>query len=141
MCIGAGSIKSKHGSGQSSLYGLLLMCGYLGFDGFTSTWQDKMFKGYQMSIYNQILYVQLCSACVSTGMLFIAQQVRLRWNIQTVVLFCFVLFFTPQHNYNPNVSASRDELARWNTAWPDIPMPTAVSRCFLQFLQLILGAM
>lgn len=43
----------------------MLMIGYLGFDGFTSTWQDRMFKGYSMSVYNQILYVQLCSACVS----------------------------------------------------------------------------
>lgn len=50
---------------DSSLWGCLLMLGYLGFDGFTSTWQDKMFKGYSMSIYNQILFVQLCSACVS----------------------------------------------------------------------------
>lgn len=50
---------------DSSLFGCMLMIGYLGFDGFTSTWQDRMFKGYSMSVYNQILYVQLCSACVS----------------------------------------------------------------------------
>lgn len=47
------------------MFGCMLMVGYLGFDGFTSTWQDRMFKGYSMSVYNQILYVQLCSACVS----------------------------------------------------------------------------
>lgn len=66
-----GSISSKHSKNmaESSIFGISLMLGYLGFDGFTSTWQDKMFKGYSMSIYNQILFVQLCSACVSITML------------------------------------------------------------------------
>ncbi len=33
-----------------------------------SAWpaQDKMFKGYQMSTYNQILYTTLCSSAIST---------------------------------------------------------------------------
>lgn len=39
-----GSVKSKHASSDSSVFGLLLMLGYLGFDGFTSTFQDKLFK-------------------------------------------------------------------------------------------------
>lgn len=39
-----GSVKAKHASSDSSMYGLLLMLGYLGFDGFTSTFQDKLFK-------------------------------------------------------------------------------------------------
>ena len=39
-----GSIKSKHASADSSIFGILLMLGYLGFDGFTSTFQDKLFK-------------------------------------------------------------------------------------------------
>lgn len=50
---------------QSSLKGLLLMLTYLGFDGFTSTFQDKLFKGRKMSIFNQMLYVNACSAIVS----------------------------------------------------------------------------
>ena len=41
------------------------MCGYLAFDGFTSTFQERLFKGYQMTIYNQILYVNLFSAIFS----------------------------------------------------------------------------
>lgn len=41
------------------------MCGYLAFDGFTSTFQERLFKGYQMTIYNQILYVNLFSATFS----------------------------------------------------------------------------
>lgn len=50
---------------DSSVYGLALMLGYLGFDGFTSTFQDKLFKGFQMTTYNQILYTTLCSALLS----------------------------------------------------------------------------
>ncbi|KAI7845535.1 hypothetical protein COHA_000958 [Chlorella ohadii] len=60
-----GSVKSRHASSDSSVFGLMLMLGYLGFDGFTSTFQDKLFKGYQMTIYNQILYVTSFSATFS----------------------------------------------------------------------------
>jgi hypothetical protein len=38
----------------SSLYGLLLMGGYLVADGYTSTVQQSMFRGYSMSTYNQV---------------------------------------------------------------------------------------
>ena len=41
------------------------MAGYLACDGFTSTFQSKLFKGYQMTIYNQILYTTLFSAGLS----------------------------------------------------------------------------
>lgn len=55
---------------ENSIWGILLMMGYLGFDGFTSTFQDKLFKGYNMDIYNQIFYVTLCSSVLSmTGLL------------------------------------------------------------------------
>lgn len=50
---------------DSSVYGLALMLGYLGFDGFTSTFQDKLFKGFQMTTYNQILYTTLWSSLLS----------------------------------------------------------------------------
>lgn len=62
-----GSLSSKHAkkSAETSMYGVSLMLGYLGFDGFTSTFQDKLFKGYQMETYNQMLYVNLFSASVS----------------------------------------------------------------------------
>lgn len=56
------------------MIGILLMLGYLAFDGFTSTFQDKLFKGYQMSIYNQIMYVQAFSAGFSTLGLITAGQ-------------------------------------------------------------------
>ena len=62
-----GEVKSKTAKDawDSSIYGLLLMLGYLGFDGFTSTFQDRLFKGYQMTTYNQILYTTLCSSVLS----------------------------------------------------------------------------
>jgi hypothetical protein len=44
MFLMTGSVKSKLASEDSSLFGLALMLGYLGFDGFTSTFQDKLFK-------------------------------------------------------------------------------------------------
>ena len=35
------------------------------FDGFTSTFQDKLFKGYGMEIHNQIFYTTMCSCLLS----------------------------------------------------------------------------
>ena len=35
------------------------------FDGFTSTFQDKLFRGYDMEIHNQIFYTTLCSCILS----------------------------------------------------------------------------
>ena len=49
----------------TSEYGILLMLGYLFFDGFTSTFQDKLFVGYKMETYNQMLWVNFCSAFIS----------------------------------------------------------------------------
>merc|ERR1740124_549816 len=50
---------------SSSMYGLLLLAGFLGLDGFTSTFQEKLFKEHVTSKYNQMLYVNLGSATVS----------------------------------------------------------------------------
>lgn len=61
----SGNITAKKASDADSYYGLLLMLGYLGFDGFTSTFQEKLFAGYQMTIYNQMLYVNMCSGFMS----------------------------------------------------------------------------
>jgi adenosine 3'-phospho 5'-phosphosulfate transporter B2 len=58
-----GEITSKAAEGQSTgIYVTTLVLGYLGFDGFTSTFQDKLFKGFQMETYNQMLWVNFCSA-------------------------------------------------------------------------------
>jgi len=66
------SSASKHhgkSASETSAYGVMLMAGYLGFDGFTSTFQDKLFKGYAMETYNQMLWVTACSACLSAAWL------------------------------------------------------------------------
>ncbi|DBA71674.1 TPA: hypothetical protein ACH3X2_001127 [Trebouxia sp. C0005] len=60
----SGKAASK-GANQSSYLGFTCMLVYLAFDGFTATFQDKLFKGHQMSIFNQMLYVNVCSAIVS----------------------------------------------------------------------------
>mmetsp|Transcript_134026 Transcript_134026/g.237244 ORF Transcript_134026/g.237244 Transcript_134026/m.237244 type:complete len:336 (-) Transcript_134026:160-1167(-) len=56
---------SSPGDGESTFYGLFLLCLYLGFDGLTSTMQEKLFRQYKVSMYNQILYVNVCSSFVS----------------------------------------------------------------------------
>ncbi|KAI4382362.1 hypothetical protein MLD38_008335 [Melastoma candidum] len=67
----AGSDVSPYSGGrESTVWGVSLMAGYLGFDGFTSTFQDKLFKGYDMEIHNQIFYTTVCSCILSfTGLL------------------------------------------------------------------------
>jgi len=61
----SGDIKSKHASQGSSVYGLVLMLGFLACDGFTSTFQEKLFKEHKTSKYNQMMYVNGGSMCVS----------------------------------------------------------------------------
>jgi len=58
--------KAAKKAAETTSYGVALMVGYLGFDGFTSTFQDKLFKGYQMETYNQMLWVNFCSAAISS---------------------------------------------------------------------------
>ncbi|XP_052187943.1 UDP-galactose/UDP-glucose transporter 5B [Diospyros lotus] len=66
----AGDISPYNRGRESTIWGVLLMIGYLGFDGFTSTFQDKLFKGYDMEIHNQIFYTTLCSCILSlTGLI------------------------------------------------------------------------
>merc|ERR1719453_987048 len=49
----------------NSAYGMLLLFGFLACDGLTSTMQEKLFKEHQTSKFNQMLYVNGCSAIVS----------------------------------------------------------------------------
>ncbi|KAL2328709.1 hypothetical protein Fmac_022136 [Flemingia macrophylla] len=67
----AGTDISPYGRGrENTVWGVSLMIGYLGCDGFTSTFQDKLFKGYNMEIHNQIFYTTLCSCVLSlTGLI------------------------------------------------------------------------
>ena len=54
---------------ETSEYGILL-CSGICFDGFTSTFQDRLFVGYNMETYNQMLWVNFCSAIISVVHLF-----------------------------------------------------------------------
>jgi len=54
--------------------GLLLILGYLFSDGFTSTLQERLFKGYNMSTYQQMLYVSLVSSLFSLAGLIIRDE-------------------------------------------------------------------
>ncbi|XP_012849833.1 PREDICTED: UDP-galactose/UDP-glucose transporter 5B-like, partial [Erythranthe guttata] len=66
----AGDISPYSRGSESTVWGVSLMIGYLGFDGFTSTFQDKLFKGYDMEIHNQIFYTTMCSRMISfTGLI------------------------------------------------------------------------
>merc|ERR1719333_595750 len=60
-----GSIQAPHGQAGDSVYGLGLLVGFLLFDGFTSTFQEKLFKEHQTSKYNQMLYINIGSAFTS----------------------------------------------------------------------------
>mmetsp|Transcript_81727 Transcript_81727/g.144767 ORF Transcript_81727/g.144767 Transcript_81727/m.144767 type:complete len:329 (-) Transcript_81727:245-1231(-) len=81
MFLLTGQIDSPQGSG-SSLWGLLLLCAFLALDGLTSTTQEKLFKEHRTSKYNQILYVNLCSAVTS----FVA--LILPGNLMPALAFC-----------------------------------------------------
>merc|ERR1719321_2480382 len=50
---------------SNSMYGLLLLLGFLACDGLTSSMQEKLFKEHKTSKFNQMLYVNGCSAIVS----------------------------------------------------------------------------
>jgi len=78
-----GDIKSKHADKGSSVYGLILLMCFLACDGFTSTFQEKLFKEHKTSKYNQMLYVNSGSAIVSGGSLMLSGQAG------TAINFCF----------------------------------------------------
>jgi len=59
-----GTISAKHQHG-TSIHGLILLLVFLGLDGFTSTFQEKLFKDHKTSKYNQMLYVNTFSGIVS----------------------------------------------------------------------------
>lgn len=53
----------------ATVFGLLLMLGYLASDGFTSTFQEKLFKEHNVSTYNQMFWVNSCAVLLSAGLL------------------------------------------------------------------------
>eukprot|EP00438_Fugacium_kawagutii_P023600 Skav205956 [mRNA] locus=scaffold442:159082:160059:+ [translate_table: standard] len=69
MFLLTGPIASPSGKNDdttsNSFKGLLLLLLFLALDGITSPMQEKLFNEYGLSKYNQILWVNLCSATVS----------------------------------------------------------------------------
>jgi adenosine 3'-phospho 5'-phosphosulfate transporter B2 len=68
-----GNISAKHSSGTSA-HGLILLLTFLGLDGFTSTFQEKLFKQHKTTKYNQMFYVNSFSALVSLLTLLASQK-------------------------------------------------------------------
>ncbi|KAG6792669.1 hypothetical protein POTOM_001821 [Populus tomentosa] len=87
--LSAGTEISPYSRGrENTVWGVSLMLGYLGFDGFTSTFQDKLFKGYDMEIHNQIFYTTLCSCILSlTGEFSNLAQSLSRINYENIVIY------------------------------------------------------
>jgi len=60
-----GPITSQNDEG-TSIKGLALLLVFLGMDGFTSTFQEQLFKEYKTSKYNQMFYINGASCLVSS---------------------------------------------------------------------------
>ncbi|XP_068668738.1 UDP-galactose/UDP-glucose transporter 5B-like [Aristolochia californica] len=73
----ASDINPYNSRRENTVWGVFLMTGYLGFDGFTSTFQEKLFKGYDMEIHNQIFFTSLCSLILSFSGLVLQGQLLL----------------------------------------------------------------
>ena len=56
----------KHNSRETTISGLVLMVGYMGFDSFTSNWQSHMFKEYKVSSMQMMFNVN-CFSCLLTS--------------------------------------------------------------------------
>ena len=60
-----GDVSARGGSPDDSFFGILLLLGFLFLDGFTSTFQEKIFKDHKGSSYNQMFYNNIASAILS----------------------------------------------------------------------------
>merc|ERR1719199_1462277 len=72
---------ASHSTADNSTRGLLLLAAFLLLDGFTSTFQEKLFKEHTTTKYNQMFYINLGS-CVISSCTLIASG-----NLQTAVAF------------------------------------------------------
>jgi len=83
MFLMTGSISSSHSThAHSSFWGLLLLVVFLACDGLTSSMQEKVFKEHNTSKYNQMFYINLCSAVISIVTLLITR------NLFIAIAFC-----------------------------------------------------
>jgi len=65
-----GDISPEYRSDGSTWYGIALLMAFIVLDGFTSTFQESLFAENMVSKYNQMLYINLCSAAISSLMLY-----------------------------------------------------------------------
>jgi len=70
-----GPVDSPSNAGNSSR-GFLLLAAFLALDGFTSTFQEKLFKDHETTKYNQMLYVNLGSCVISSVTLLLSGQIQ-----------------------------------------------------------------
>mmetsp|Transcript_55516 Transcript_55516/g.162227 ORF Transcript_55516/g.162227 Transcript_55516/m.162227 type:complete len:355 (+) Transcript_55516:63-1127(+) len=59
-----GQITADNSHGTSA-YGLLMIVAFVALDGFTSTFQERLFREHLTSKYNQMLYINLVSAAIT----------------------------------------------------------------------------
>lgn len=67
IMISSGNVSAKHaGAAEADTpFGFGLLIAYLLFDAITSTYQEKLFEKYDMTVYNQMLYINASSATIS----------------------------------------------------------------------------
>jgi len=66
MFLLTGDLSAEHAHhSHASIYGLLLLLAFLALDGFTSTFQEKLFKEHNTTRYNQMLYINIGSCTIS----------------------------------------------------------------------------
>jgi solute carrier family 35 (adenosine 3'-phospho 5'-phosphosulfate transporter), member B2 len=66
IMITSGSVSAAAGGVPADdAFGFALLAAYLLFDAVTSTMQDFLFQRYAMSVYNQMLFINLSTGCLS----------------------------------------------------------------------------
>lgn len=69
IMISSGNVSAKH-TGAADVdtpFGFGLLVVYLIFDAITSTYQERLFEKYDMTVYNQMLYINMSSATLSVA--------------------------------------------------------------------------
>lgn len=67
VMISSGNVVAKRtgAADEDTLFGFGLLVMYLLFDAITSTYQERLFEKYDMSVHNQMLYINVSSATLS----------------------------------------------------------------------------
>ncbi len=69
--LSTSSTTDKHSNDQMTIVGIIILCGYLIFDSFTSNWQSELFKVYKMSSLQMMFGVNVFSLIFTTFSLII----------------------------------------------------------------------